>query len=80
VDTFGNDVYPISIVATSSEVGERVIVIGNPLGLEQTVSDGIVWAVRKIPNFGRIIQITAPISPGSSGSPVVNMQGEVIRN
>jgi S1-C subfamily serine protease len=80
VDTFGNDVYPISIVATSSEVGERVIVIGNPLGLEQTVSDGIVSAVRKIPNFGRIIQITAPISPGSSGSPVVNMQGEVIRN
>ena len=52
--------------------------IGNPFGLEGSVSNGIVSAVRDIPTFGRIIQITAPISPGSSGSPVVNMQGQVI--
>ena len=51
---------------------------GSPLGLENTVSDGIVSAIRDIPDYGRIIQITAPISPGSSGSPVLNMQGEVI--
>ncbi len=55
-------------------VGERIVVIGNPAGLDQTVSDGIVSAVRP----GRGIQVTAPISPGSSGSPVINMKGEVV--
>jgi tetratricopeptide (TPR) repeat protein len=69
---------PLSVVRTTPQEGERVVVIGNPLGLEGSVSDGIVSAVRDIPSFGRIIQITAPISPGSSGSPVVNMQGQVI--
>jgi tetratricopeptide (TPR) repeat protein len=54
------------------------VVIGNPFGLEGSVTNGIVSAVRDIPTFGRIIQITAPISPGSSGSPVVNMQGQVL--
>jgi len=42
-----------------------VVVIGNPFGLEGSVTNGIVSAVRDIPTFGRIIQITAPISPGS---------------
>jgi tetratricopeptide (TPR) repeat protein len=60
------------------EVGQRIFVIGSPLGLEQTVTDGIVSAVRQIPSFGNIIQISAPISSGSSGSPVVNLQGDVI--
>jgi S1-C subfamily serine protease/Tfp pilus assembly protein PilF len=72
------DVYPLSLSQTIPEVGERIIVYGSPLGLENTVSDGIVSAIRDIPDYGRIIQITAPISPGSSGSPVLNMQGEVI--
>jgi tetratricopeptide (TPR) repeat protein len=71
-------VRPVSVSATIPEVGEKVVVIGSPLGLEQTVSDGIVSAVREIPAFGKLIQITAPISSGSSGSPVVNMKGEVI--
>ena len=71
-------VYPLSLSQTIPEVGERIIVYGSPLGLENTVSDGIVSAIRDIPDYGRIIQITAPISPGSSGSPVLNMQGEVI--
>lgn len=71
-------VSPLSISTSPADVGERIAVIGNPLGLEQTVSDGIVSAVREIPSFGRIIQISAPISSGSSGSPVVNMKGEVI--
>jgi tetratricopeptide (TPR) repeat protein len=58
--------------------GQDIVVIGNPLGLESTVSTGIVSAARDIPAFGKIIQITAPISPGSSGSPVINSKGEVI--
>jgi tetratricopeptide (TPR) repeat protein len=71
-------VRPLSIITTLPEVGEKIIVIGTPLGLDKTVSDGIVSAVREIPGFGRIVQLTAPISPGSSGSPVINMKGEVI--
>jgi hypothetical protein len=58
--------------------GERIFVIGNPLRLEGSVSDGIVSAVREVPNVGRIIQITAPISHGNSGSPIFNMKGEVV--
>jgi tetratricopeptide (TPR) repeat protein len=71
-------VYPLLLSKTIPEVGERIIVYGSPLGLEKTVSDGIVSAIREVPSYGKLIQITAPISPGSSGSPVLNMQGEVI--
>jgi tetratricopeptide (TPR) repeat protein len=69
---------PLPIVRTVPQEGESIVVIGNPYGLEGSVSNGIVSAVREISGYGRIIQITAPISPGSSGSPVVNMMGEVI--
>jgi tetratricopeptide (TPR) repeat protein len=69
---------PLTVVRTSPQEGESIVVIGNPLGLEGSISNGIVSAVRDIPNFGRIIQITAPISSGSSGSPVINMRGEVV--
>lgn len=55
------------------DVGQEIIAIGGPLGLEKTVSQGIVSAIRD-----NTIQITAPISPGSSGGPVFNMDGEVI--
>jgi tetratricopeptide (TPR) repeat protein len=58
--------------------GESILVVGNPFGLEGSVSNGIVSAVREISGYGKIIQITAPISPGSSGSPVVNMFGQVV--
>src|SRR6185503_18572601 len=58
--------------------GEPIFVIGNPLKLEGSVSDGIVSAVREVPNSYRIIQITAPISHGNSGSPVFNWKGQVL--
>ena len=58
--------------------GETIFVIGNPLKLEGSVTDGIVSAVREVPNSYRIIQITAPISHGNSGSPVFNLKGQVL--
>jgi len=58
--------------------GEQIVVIGNPLKLEGSVTDGIVSAVREVPSVGKIIQITAPVSHGNSGSPVFNLKGQVV--
>jgi len=61
------------------EVGEEVVAIGSPLSLEATVSNGIVSAIRdSTESEGKVIQTTAPISPGSSGWALFNMRGEVI--
>jgi tetratricopeptide (TPR) repeat protein len=68
----------IELAADLPDEGETIFVIGNPLKLEGSVSDGIVSAVREVPNVGHIIQITAPISHGNSGSPVFNLQGQVL--
>lgn len=78
VDVAPNSAVPLQIVQRVPQEGESIVVIGNPFGLEGSVSNGIVSAVREISGYGKIIQITAPISPGSSGSPVVNMAGQVI--
>lgn len=60
-------------------VGEEVVAIGNPLSLESTVSNGIVSGIRTIKKEGgEFLQITAPISPGSSGGPLFNMSGQVV--
>jgi S1-C subfamily serine protease len=58
--------------------GERVVAIGHPLGLGNTVSDGLVSAVREVDASLRVLQVSAPISPGSSGGPLLNDRGEVI--
>jgi len=58
-------------------IGDEVYVVGNPMGLEGTFSRGIVSGVRQI-ELDTLFQITAPISPGSSGGPVLNKNGEVI--
>ena len=68
----------IELASDLPDEGETIFVIGNPLKLEGSVSDGIVSAVREVPNVGRIIQITAPISHGNSGSPVFNLRGQVL--
>ena len=69
---------PLEISTVLPEDGERIFVIGNPLRLEGSVSDGIVSAVREVPSLGRIIQVTAPVSHGNSGSPLFNTKGQVI--
>lgn len=61
------------------QVGEEVVAIGNPLGLDLTVSNGIVSGIRTDEKEeGKLLQITAPISHGSSGGPMFNMVGEVV--
>jgi hypothetical protein len=61
------------------QVGEEVVAIGSPLSLESTVSNGIVSGIRTVEEEGgKFLQITAPISPGSSGGPLFNMSGKVV--
>ncbi len=62
----------------SVQAGEKVVAIGNPLGLESTVADGLVSSIRKADRGFQVLQITVPVSPGSSGSPLFNLRGEVI--
>jgi len=64
--------------ATKVNVGEKVYVISSPEGLENTISDGLLSGIREITSDKKVLQITAPISPGSSGGPVFNKDGEVI--
>lgn len=70
---------PLAIYAGSQKLvrGQRVVAIGSPLGLFNSVSDGIISGFRVI-NDVDMIQFTAPISHGSSGGALLNMYGEVI--
>lgn len=63
--------------SSAVKVGQEVCVMGSPLGLEQSFSTGVVSAKRVIDGF-EWVQITAPISPGNSGSPVMTRDGTVI--
>jgi S1-C subfamily serine protease len=77
---------PTLKVGTSGDlmIGETVIAIGNPFGLSNTVTAGVLSALgRSVPGenqrvYNDFIQIDAPINPGNSGGPVVNIQGELI--
>jgi hypothetical protein len=60
-----------------ASVGDKVFAVGSPEGLVNTVSDGILSAVREADSM-HFLQITAPISPGSSGGPVFNASGQMI--
>src|SRR6266496_3561120 len=73
-------------MGTSSDllIGETVVAIGNPFGLSNTVTAGVLSALgRSVPGenqrvYNDFIQIDAPINPGNSGGPVVNVQGDLI--
>jgi len=66
---------PISIVSQIPQVGEDVFAIGNPRGLESTLSKGIISGYRE---KNTLIQTTTEITHGSSGGPLLNMRGEVV--
>jgi len=67
-------------VIGEANIGEHVYVISSPVGLENenTISVGLLRGIRKIDEKTEILRLTAPTSPGSSGSPVFNRNGEVI--
>jgi S1-C subfamily serine protease len=76
IDAHGLAVLPLA--REPIEAGEQVVAIGHPHGLANTVSDGLVSAVREDEGGGESLQISAPISPGSSGGPVLNDRGQVV--
>ena len=59
-------------------VGERVFAIGSPLGLERTVTEGIVSTKTRQMQGELYLQTTAQINPGNSGGPLFNLRGEVV--
>ena len=67
----------LSLSSEEVRIGDRITAVGSPEGLSNSVSDGLVSAIRS-DDAERFIQITAPISPGSSGGPVFNLKGEVV--
>jgi hypothetical protein len=70
-----SSVLPLASVAVSP--GEEIFAIGNPEGLEKTISQGIISGLRKRGDRD-LLQITSPISHGSSGGPILNARGEVV--
>lgn len=69
---------PFLTLATEPvQTGDRIATVGSPEGLSNSVADGLVSAIRN-DDGRRLLQISAPISPGSSGGPVFNLAGEVV--
>jgi len=85
VDAPADQLHPLKLGDSSeSEVGDPVVAIGNPFGLDRTVTSGIVSALQRqiqAPNgfsISNVIQTDAAINPGNSGGPLINAEGEVI--
>jgi S1-C subfamily serine protease len=85
VDAPQKEFHPLTLGRSSEmEVGDPVVAIGNPFGLDRTVTSGIVSALQRnieAPNgfsISHVIQTDAAINPGNSGGPLINAEGAVI--
>jgi S1-C subfamily serine protease len=85
VETAASALTPLAMGNSDAvRVGDPVVAIGNPFGLDRTVTAGIVSALQRLiqaPNrftIDHVIQTDAPINPGNSGGPLLNARGQVI--
>ena len=76
IDAEENEVLTINDEGVT--VGEKIYILGSPLGLTGTFADGIVSSASRVDNEVDYIQVTAPMSPGNSGGPLINRFGEVM--
>jgi tetratricopeptide (TPR) repeat protein len=76
----GKDLPTLNLVARGEAppIGARIYAIGNPVGLSNTLSDGLVSGLRTLEPGLAVLQMTAPISPGSSGGPVLDTSARVV--
>jgi S1-C subfamily serine protease len=69
----------LTTAKTPVKAGQQIVVVGSPLGLDETVTTGVVSAIRKIDEYaGKVIQFDASINPGNSGGPVINSAKQVV--
>lgn len=78
VENNGENFPSLKLANQTPRKGEDILVLGNPKGLESTLTKGIISAIRSQTNKDDLLQFDAAISPGSSGSPVINLQGAVV--
>jgi len=79
LEDFDTEITPVVFEPEEDlSIGETVFAIGNPLGLERTVTEGVLSQTHR--NFGGILylQIDAPVNPGNSGGPLFNARGQVV--
>ncbi|KUL35869.1 S1C family serine protease [Actinoplanes awajinensis] len=72
------EIKPIAVAPGQVKPGQQVVVVGAPLGLDDTVTTGVISAFREDDSDGPTIQFDAPINPGNSGGPVVNTSKQVV--
>jgi putative serine protease PepD len=69
----------LTVAPATVKSGQQIVVVGSPLGLEDSVTTGVVSAFRKLSDSpGPVIQFDAPINPGNSGGPVINSAKQVV--
>ncbi|VGO20375.1 S1C family serine protease [Pontiella sulfatireligans] len=79
LNDFDTEITPVIFAPEEKlSIGETIFAIGNPLGLERTVTEGVISQTHR--NFGGILylQVDAPVNPGNSGGPLFNARGQVI--